>query len=122
MTFKPINGWTKEEMLDTIKARKFEETAEEGHSCRYLTNDGNKCAVGLFIPNGHPAQHEIMMVGELLKHYEDLRGIMPLEEMPMEMFQLSHDEERDSAIYFKPFNGNAKAAMIDWVEKYVEEI
>ncbi len=28
----------------------------ESCSCEYLTKDGNKCAVGLVIPDGHPAQ------------------------------------------------------------------
>jgi hypothetical protein len=32
------------------------DTVKNNFSCRYLTNDGKKCAVGLCIPDGHPAQ------------------------------------------------------------------
>lgn len=32
--------------------------ASENNSCSYLTSDGRKCAVGLVIPDGHPAQTE----------------------------------------------------------------
>lgn len=40
--------------------------------CMYLTPDGNKCAVGLLIPDGHPAQHALDSVIHLAKRYPDL--------------------------------------------------
>jgi hypothetical protein len=42
------------------------------NNCVYLDNNGNKCAVGLCIPDGHPAQKCIRSVSFLMKHYPDL--------------------------------------------------
>lgn len=44
-------------------------------TCRYLTEDGRKCAVGIHIPDGHPAQHLQMTVADLEKVHPELAGI-----------------------------------------------
>lgn len=44
------------------------DTQEE--TCQYLTEDGNKCAVGLCIPDGHQAQ-------KLLGDFQELVGTYP---------------------------------------------
>lgn len=44
----------------------------QGHSCRYLTEDGKKCAVGLCIPDGHPAQRHSSPVEGLSLEYPNL--------------------------------------------------
>lgn len=48
--------------------------SDRGH-CFYLTEDGNKCAVGYWIPDGHPAQGVIMGVIGLAEIYPDLKGV-----------------------------------------------
>jgi hypothetical protein len=52
-TFQDIfnAAWQKFIIEDGKPARDIESL-----SCEYLTKDGNKCAVGLVIPDGHPAQ------------------------------------------------------------------
>lgn len=42
------------------------------HACRYLDNNGNKCAVGLCIPDGHEAQSLEGDFQELVENYPEL--------------------------------------------------
>jgi hypothetical protein len=55
--FKTLNGYTKQTIIDKInsdfkgKASTF--TISGVDQCQYLTDDGRKCSIGLFIPNGH---------------------------------------------------------------------
>lgn len=41
-------------------------------ACKYLTEDGKKCAVGLVLPDGHPAQGSGCLFNGLVKGYPDL--------------------------------------------------
>lgn len=47
----------------------------DGRACEYLTKDGRKCVVGIFIPDGHPAQAFTGSVPRLAGRYPDLAGI-----------------------------------------------
>lgn len=49
-------------------------TNEQGY-CRYLTADGKKCAVGLCIPDGHPAQHCEYTWDEMSERHPELWDI-----------------------------------------------
>ena len=40
--------------------------------CCYLTEDGRKCAVGLVLPEGHPAQRQEATLGLLVERYPEL--------------------------------------------------
>lgn len=52
-------------------------------SCMYLDKDGNKCAVGCLIPDGHPAQKDInVTLGPLILKYTE-SGDNPL---PKELY------------------------------------
>jgi len=118
--FKPINGWTKEKILDVIRARKHEKPAycDDAMQCMYLTKDENKCAAGLFIPDGHEAQKSRNNIVAIMEKYTDIANIMPLNADPMRDLQLVHDNEASE--FYRKFGGNAKEAMIDWVEKNVK--
>lgn len=48
--------------------------AISGKTCRYLTSDGKKCAVGLCIPDGHPAQTLLTDARALSLKYPNLFG------------------------------------------------
>lgn len=50
--------------------RAVDETS--GH-CYYLAPDGSRCAVGALIPDGHPGQHVLGGVEDLLDEFPDLR-------------------------------------------------
>lgn len=41
-------------------------------ACRYLTDDGRKCAVGLVIPDGHPAQKHSGPFENIVTMYPEL--------------------------------------------------
>lgn len=45
---------------------------DEDGDCCYLTADGRKCAVGLCIPDGHPAQRSGNHYGQLILSFPDL--------------------------------------------------
>jgi hypothetical protein len=107
---KCINGWTKEKMLEVIKARPFEEGARDmTDRCVYLHENGNKCGVGLFIPDGHEGQQFLEEADELLERYPDLKKHMPLDNM--QNFQKIHDKN----------HFDAKTKMIEWVMDNVED-
>ena len=52
--YKTINGWTKKSMVEHIKKEfrgKSAMSAELGSPCLYRGPNGEKCAVGMFIPD-----------------------------------------------------------------------
>lgn len=53
--------------------------AWNGMTCSYLAEDGKKCALGIFIPDGHPAQKTTAPISVLFFLYPDLRKIFELE-------------------------------------------
>lgn len=120
--YKPINGWTKEKILNVIRARKQKKAAYDKNTsqCKYLTKDGNKCAVGLFIPDGHQAQNYVCDVINLITSFPTLIKNMPLETYAMKQLQKVYDNEGPKKSITSKFEGNAKAAMLDWVERNVE--
>lgn len=63
-------------LLDTSRNGGFPATNEYG-GCQYLTEDGRKCAVGLVIPDGHPAQIEGCSARSLYERYPDLVERIP---------------------------------------------
>ncbi len=66
---------------------------EEAGNCSYLTEEGKKCFVGLFIPDGHEAQSFRGSVGPLLRLYPDLKDLMPTkDEDALNTLQQIHDE------------------------------
>lgn len=131
--FQCINGWTKEKMIAKVLAE-FKGKAEEvGHGpysvsrCAYKTVDGKKCAVGMFIPEGHDAQSYIGTVGDLLECHEGLEKHMPLsfertfyyeadkeKKSPLQMFQNVHDK----LPAYESMEGQ-RAILIKWIEENV---
>lgn len=72
-----INSMELQEYFDkTINhLRQQEARAYSNGACRYLALDGNKCAVGLHIPDGHPAQHYEGSIETLIDDYPSLAGV-----------------------------------------------
>lgn len=125
--YKPINGWTKKKILEVIEARRYKVAATKSVDnrtfCAYLTSNGNKCAVGLFIPTGHIAQKATNAVKRMLHENKDLKKLMPFELEVLELFQCVHDVESSSVFERtkQKFGGNAKLAMLTWVKENVED-
>lgn len=117
---KCINGWTKERMLEVVRARRFDDRSMN-HSrtaCVYLNDEGNKCAIGLFIPDGHPGQQLNDCATVLFRQFPDLKHLMPLPVRYMDTLQRVHDSV--GLPNFIP-GGNAKSTMIDWIVDNVED-
>lgn len=64
--------------------------------CLYLAPDGNKCVVGIFIPDGHPAQEFEGDVSNLLDQFDDLPKWFYDDRMERLMSDLQgiHDSEK----------------------------
>jgi len=113
MKYKPINGWTKNKILQVFRKRRYNCAAVDmAGCCVYLTENGNKCAVGMFIPPGHAGQEYEGPVDGLLEKFPDLKEKMPLTNVGMTKLQNVHDDQNSRK--------NAKQKMIEWVKKYVK--
>ena len=100
--YKLANGWTKETVMTQVK-RYNNDTRAVGtkidgntcvyKTCLYQTNDGNRCAIGAFIPDGHPGLKSYSEVSNLLFHHPDLVKCMPFtDSIALKVFQRRHDE------------------------------
>lgn len=64
--------------------------------CEYLTEEGKKCLIGLFIPDGHEAQHDCGDVHSILNDYTDLLELMPSADLSkLKRLQEAHDYMND---------------------------
>lgn len=125
--YKPINGFTKQKIIDTIKAKikgrpsyKTDKNTNRG-TCLYEDYEGNRCAIGAFIPDGHEALSFIGGVDRLLSSdwYPDLYDYMPLETDALEGLQGVHDMCTPNNNKGKEINPVPK--LIEWIEKYVKD-
>jgi hypothetical protein len=101
--FKLSNGWTKERVMEQI--RKYNngtrsEVSEDGEiNCLYKAPNGNRCAIGCFIPDDHPSLEWEGGVLHLKRIYPELMKLMPFDEpMALLAFQRSHDNS-DGDVY-----------------------
>jgi len=116
--FKPINGWTKQRMLEHVK-REFKGKSENlvhYNTCLYRGPNGTKCAVGMFIPDklydsgmDDGSQND---VESLLSEHAELAKIMPLDLLVLKEFQSIHDNSSKDACL---------SNIIQWIDKNVEE-
>ena len=67
---------------------------KNGERCCYLTKDGKKCGMGIFIPDGHEAQEDENTVIGTLGTYPDLWDYMPSQDgTKLREFQQFHDDK-----------------------------
>ncbi len=64
---------TPQEIFDKVCERLRDGTGQAlgEYGCEYLSRKGLKCAVGIFIPDGHPAQNFDGDLGNLFEEYPD---------------------------------------------------
>jgi len=115
MKYPTINGWTRETMKAAIRAGNngTRARAEKTDRCLYLTADGNKCAVGCFIPDGHRAQKAKHAIHTLLVAYPELFASMPLGVRDLNYMQAEHDE------YLGP--DDMRDILCTWIDANVED-
>ena len=64
---------TRHLLTQKVKAMQLNPLGDD--QCLYLDSNGNKCAIGCCIPNGHEAQEAKMSVSNLMDCYEDIREL-----------------------------------------------
>ena len=87
--------------------------AMNNEQCQYLTEDGNKCAVGCFIPDGHRAQASLDSALRVVDSFADLEGLMPLESIGLYAMQRAHD--------LSPDESDPRPVVYAWIDKHVED-
>lgn len=121
--YKLVNGWTKETVMAQIKKYNNGRRAERIPNpswpdivvCAYQASNGNRCAVGCFIPDDHKALSGFNGATELVRKYRDLAKLMPFEGRALEAFQESHDS------FIKNFSNPSVHKVIEaFLNNYVE--
>lgn len=118
MKYKTKNGWTKEKMIEAIKTRNNgKPCVDELGDCVYSDDNGNHCAVGVFIPDDHAATKSDYPASALTKYYKDLELVLPIHEYGLDELQIVHDQ-----LTYKSFKNlqDIRPLLIDWIEKNVE--
>lgn len=92
--FKLANGWTKDSVMAQVKKYNNGTPAmRDDWSCRYQAADGNRCAIGCFIPDAHIGLNHAGPVEQLLYYYPSLTSCMPFNDVKALIgFQMSHDD------------------------------
>jgi hypothetical protein len=119
--FKTINGWTKAEMIEAVKKYMLKHQSVETYAgdvpgmtftCLYQAPDGNRCAVGCFIPDGHIALKMREGIHLLLPLVPDLKRKLPLNREGLMELQAVHDKINDPTI-------NPRPRVLKWIRDNV---
>lgn len=111
--YKPINGYTKNTIIEMLSKRTGKGKAvDKWGECQYLAPDGNKCAVGVFLPEGHEGQRIRGDIYTLIHIYPDVEQHMPLEKGAMQMLQATHDTATREDV---------TSLLVSWVKHNVME-
>lgn len=102
--YKLANGWTKERVLAQVKKYNNGTRAMKptGNGCSYRAEDGNRCAIGAFIPDHYDVTAFYFggTARALIEDYSDLAQYMPFNDpLALTDFQRAHDDCADSAVY-----------------------
>ena len=117
--YRCINGWTKKKMLEHVTNNFIYKSVTKDGYCAYRGENGDKCAVGLFIPdnlytedmdNGDKFQNTDVL--HILERYPELNNYLPLESEALMDFQKIHD---------KSFSSSTKLELLDWIETKVQD-
>lgn len=123
-----INGWTKAKMKEVISSQMMDHasvTTDKHVQCRYRADDGNKCAVGVFISD---KQYYPDMENESLRlifdHLPELKDTLPLNIEGLIKMQQAHDD----TIFEADYQDRKSTAAIDprprilaWIEENVSD-
>lgn len=116
--YMTINGWTKAKMIEAIQTKMLDHVSaawsvkSESMLCAYQAPDGNRCAVGVFMPDGHSGLGLKGGAGELLDTYPDLIPVMPLPPVGLSSMQAAHDT-------FNNTSADPRPAVIQWINDNV---
>lgn len=118
MKIKPINGWTKQTMIDHIKTNFKGKSVENGPVggeitvCMYRGHDGKKCAAGFFIQDkDYDICFENSTIDKLMEDHSYISNTMPLDRDFMKEFQTIHDSSHEN---------DTLTDMLNWIEENVQ--
>lgn len=118
--FAPINGWTKQGIIDHIQSN-WNGVSVGRLGCRYRLQTGAKCAVGLFIPdNLYSSSMEGYSVSTISKEHS-IAAAMPLPEEALRSMQAVHDVTAGQYRRCEVVEDDVKHAVLTWVNKNVKE-
>jgi hypothetical protein len=110
------NGYTKAKMIEMIQSKMLDHpsTLRSGQ-CAYQAEDGNRCAVGVFIPDrGFKGALSLLgVVSKLLDSYPSLEQHMPLDRVAIRCMQQVHDA------YTNVDYSDRRPALINWINENV---
>lgn len=105
-----INGWTKNTMIDHIKAN-FKGKSITTSGCKYHLED-KKCAAGLFIKDEYYSEAlEGKNISSIMEKNASIGYSMPLAANYMDGFQSCHDESNSD---------RTLTDMLKWIEENVK--
>lgn len=114
MKYKLANGWTKEKVMEQVKKYNNGTRCQNQYTkeCFY-SKDGNRCAVGCFIPDDHIAALEFRGGSlDLLLEYPELNKFMPFDDpRALSHFQGAHDTG-----YVDNIHRGIEKFLGEWVE------
>ncbi len=116
--YTPINGWTKQLILDHIEKEFKGKSLQNDGSCLYRGENGRKCAAGIFIPDSlysHRLENKTihsLMDKNYSEYNESITNVMPLEVTAMMRLQDIHDTGNEETI---------KSEMINCVKENVKD-
>ena len=115
MKYQALNGWTKGSILEAIAKGNLGARSIAGIRCAYRGDGGNKCAIGVFIPDEvYSEDCEQQTVDYLLEQYPGLRAYMPLEVDALLSLQAIHDHAVMGSKELDP-----RPVLLDWIKKNV---
>lgn len=124
MKIKPINGYTKKDIIwYLITFNDGTQCMDEVGTYVYENSEGNHCAVGCFIPWNHEGMKLEGNVKTLLQYYPVLKKCMPLEVAAMEELQEIHDYTgfgKKTIPSKYAYIDDVRERMLAWVEDNVE--
>lgn len=114
MKYQTKNGWTKSLMIQAINIGNNGKVSlnESRNNCVYRASDGNKCAVGCFIPDDI---YHISLETRNLPYFSGLEDFLPLEIFACILLQKTHDNCQID------MNTDPRPACIKWIEENVED-
>ena len=97
MKYKLKPGFTKASVMAQIRKYNDGTRAVDATNtimtCVYETDDGNRCAIGCFIPDGHPALELRGNISIILSEFPVLLELMPFHNIDsLKSFQAAHDD------------------------------
>ena len=112
--YEPINGWTRQEIIQKIDQYVPKDGCFDGRDCVYQLHQDDlaeaRCAVGACLPDGEWLK-ELAAADELVDQYPELEGQIPLEVEGLLHMQKVHDQ----AVGLD----NVKLKLIEWVCTHV---